>query len=171
MDRGRLDEAERLLETGLERYPESTSLRYAQALLLQRQGRMRRAADVLEALVEDNPDNAAALNALGYLLTDHFDRHTEAREYIQRALAMDPDSPAIIDSMGWVLYHLGEYEAALDYLERAYRLETDPEIAAHLVDVHLALGQRERAREIFTQAVERSPESRHLQEVRRRIEP
>ncbi len=171
MDRGRLDEAEQRLEAGLERYPQSTSLRYSRALLLQRQGRMRRSADVLEALVEDSPNNAAALNALGYLLTDQFDRHAEAREYIQRALAMDPDSPAIIDSMGWVLYHLGEHEAALDYLERAYRLEADPEIAAHLVDVHLALGQHEQARQIFTQAIERAPESLHLQEVRQRIEP
>lgn len=171
MDRGRLDEAEEHVEAGLDRYPENTSLRYSQALLLQQQGRMRRSAAVLEGLVEDNPDNAAALNALGYLLTDHFDRHREAREYIQRALAMNPDSPAIIDSMGWVLYKLGEYAAALDYLQRAYRLETDPEIAAHLVDVHWALGQHDAARDVLNRAIRQSPDSRHLQEVQRRIAP
>ena len=72
---------------------------------------------MLESLAEDNPDDAAILNAYGYLLTDQFDRHEEARDYIERALALNPDSPAIIDSMGWVLYQLGDYRAARDYLE------------------------------------------------------
>lgn len=171
MSRGRLDRAEGWIDMGIERYPESVSVRYQHALLLQQQNRMRRAANVLETLAEENPDNATVLNALGYLLTDHFDRHSEARGYIQRALALNPDSPAIIDSMGWVLYNLGEYEAALGYLQRAYRLEADPEIAAHLIDTHWALGERDDARELLGRAIEQAPESRHLQEVRRRITP
>ncbi len=171
MSRGRLDRAEDWIDMGIERYPESVSVRYQHALLLQQQNRMRRAANVLETLAEENPDNATVLNALGYLLTDHFDRHAEARDYIQRALALNPDSPAIIDSMGWVLYNLGEYEAALGYLQRAYRLEADPEIAAHLVDTHWALGEHDDARELLGRAIEQAPESRHLQEVRRRIAP
>lgn len=165
----RLDDAMSWVETGLEHYPGNVSLRYQRALVLQRQQRMRRALDVLETLAEESPDNASVLNALGYLLTDHFDRHTEAREYIQRALALNPDSPAIIDSMGWVLYKLGDYEAALGYLRRAYRLENDPEIAAHLVDTHWALDQRAAARDVLSRALERSPDSPHLQEVRERI--
>ncbi len=168
-DGGRLDRAEEWVEAGLERYPGDVSLRYQQALVLQQQGRMRRALDVLETLADDSPDNATVLNALGYLLTDHFDRHTEARRYIRRALALNPDSPAIIDSMGWVLYKLGEYEAALGYLQRAHRLDTNPEIAAHLIDTHWALGQHETARELLSRAIERAPRSPHLQEIQRRI--
>src|SRR5690606_4685442 len=102
--RGDHDEAERLLDQGLARYPDNVSLRYSQALLLQQQGEMRRSVRVLEQLVAEHPDNPVFLNALGYLLTDQFDRHAEAREYIQKALAMDPDNAAIIDSMGWVLF-------------------------------------------------------------------
>lgn len=166
---GRTEDALAWVDTGLEQYPGNVSLRYQRALVLQQQQRMRRALNVLESLAEESPDNAMVLNALGYLLTDHFDRHTEAREYIQRALALNPDSPAIIDSMGWVLYKLGDYEAALGYLRRAYRLETDPEIAAHLVDTHWALDQRDTARELLSTALERSPDSPHLQEVRERI--
>src|SRR5690606_21300114 len=98
-----------------------------------------------------------------------FDRHEEARGYIQKALAMEPDSAAIIDSMGWVLFKLGEYQAAFDYLDRAYRLEPDPEIAAHLVDVHLALAEREQAVELLEAALERDPDSRHLNDVQRRL--
>jgi tetratricopeptide (TPR) repeat protein len=169
IERRELDAAEAHLSDGLKRYPGDTSLRYSQALLLQDQGRNRRAVDVLERLVEDQPDNPALLNALGYLLTDQFDRHDEARAYIQRALAMNPDSPAIIDSMGWVLFKLGEFNAALDYLERAYRLETDPEIAAHLVDVYWALGQQDRAREVLRTALESAPDDDHLREIGQRL--
>jgi tetratricopeptide (TPR) repeat protein len=167
--RGDLEEAERLVDTGLDRYPQNVSLRYSQALLLQQQGEMRRSVRVLEALVAEHPENAALLNALGYLLTDQFDRHREARTYIQKALAMDPDNPAIIDSMGWVLFKLGEYESALDYLDRAYRLEPDPEIAAHLVDVQWALGNREQALELLQTALEDNPDSDHLNDVDRRL--
>jgi tetratricopeptide (TPR) repeat protein len=170
IERMQLDEADAWLTEGLQRYPGDTSLRYSQALLLQEQGRLRKSVTVLEGLVEDHPDDPALLNALGYLLTDRFDRHAEARGYIQRALAMDPDSPAIIDSMGWVLYKLGDYTAALDYLERAYRLYDDPEVAAHLVDVQWALGQRDAARELLNQALADAPEDPHLQDVRQRLE-
>ena len=168
-ERGQLEEAERLLEEGLGRYAGDRSLRYSLALLYQAQGKNRRSVGVLEALVEEHPDDSALLNALGYLLIDQFDRHREARGYIQKALAMDPDNAAIIDSMGWVLFRLGEYEQSLGYLERAYRLEADPEIAAHLVDVHWALGNREQALELLRASLEQHPDSRHLNEVSRRL--
>ncbi len=170
VNRDAFDEANRWLDEALDRYPGNQSLRYSLALLLQDQGRNRRAVAVLESLVEDEPDNPAWLNALGYLLTDKFDRHTEARGYIQRALALNPDSAAIIDSMGWVLFRLGEFEAALDYLERAHRLMDDPEVVAHLVDVHWALGDRERARELLQQGLAEQPEDTHLLDVRQRLE-
>jgi tetratricopeptide (TPR) repeat protein len=170
-ERGALDDAEKLLEEGLDRYPDNTSLRYSLALLYEDQDRNRKALDVLESLAEENPDDAAILNAYGYLLTDRFNRHEEAREYIERALALNPDSAAIIDSMGWVLYKLGDYRAAAGYLERAYRLEQDPEIAAHLVDVRWQLGERDSARELLRRSLEANPDSRHLKEVDERISP
>ncbi|MNC87075.1 Lipopolysaccharide assembly protein B [compost metagenome] len=141
------------------------------ALLYEDQNRNRRALNVLESLAEDYPDDPAILNAYGYLLTDRFDRHDEARDYIERALALNPDSAAIIDSMGWVLYKLGDYGTARDYLERAYRLEQDPEIAAHLVDVRWQLGELDSARELLRQSLETNPDSRHLQEVSERLAP
>jgi Flp pilus assembly protein TadD len=124
---------------------------------------------VLEALAEEHPDDASILNAYGYLLTDRFDRHDQARDYIERALALSPDSAAIIDSMGWVLFKLGDYPAARDYLERAYRLEQDPEIAAHLVDVRWQLGERDSALELLRESLTANPDSRHLREVDERL--
>jgi tetratricopeptide (TPR) repeat protein len=171
VQRGALEDAEALLNEGLERYPDNSSLRYSLALLYEDQNRNRRALELLEALAEDYPDDAAILNAYGYLLTDRFSRHDEAREYIERALALNPDSAAIIDSMGWVLYKLGDFSAARDYLERAYRLEQDPEIAAHLVDVRWELGERDSALELLRQSLDANPDSRHLKEVDERLSP
>ncbi|MCY3731073.1 MAG: tetratricopeptide repeat protein, partial [Rhodospirillaceae bacterium] len=90
--------AERLLGRALNTYPQEVSLRYARALLYQEQGRLRRAVAALQSLVDDHPDDAGLLNALGYLLTDEMDRHVEAHGYLQKALAAEPDNPAIIDS-------------------------------------------------------------------------
>ena len=161
--------AQEILEDGLDLYPGNVSLRYALSLLYEDQGRNRRAAAELADLVADDPDNPALLNAYGYLLTDEYDRHEEARGYIARALAMDPDNPAIIDSMGWVLFKQGEYAAALDYLARAYRLYNDPEVIAHLIDTHMALGNEEEARELFETGFAEFPDSRHMLEIQQRL--
>jgi len=171
VDRGALDEAETLLTEGLDRYPDNVSLRYSLALLYEDQGRNRKALEVLEALAEEHPDDAAILNAYGYLLTDEFNRHEQARDYIERALALNPDSAAIIDSMGWVLFKLGDHEAARDYLERAYRLEPEAEIAAHLVDVRWQLGERDGALELLRESLEANPDSPHLRELTDRLAP
>jgi tetratricopeptide (TPR) repeat protein len=169
IDRKSFGEADTTLKQGLQRYPGETSLRYSQALLLEDQGQNKKAVDVLQSLAKDTPDDPAVLNALGYLLTDQFDRHQEARGYIQKALALNPDSPAIIDSMGWVLYKLGDFSGARDYLERAYRLEQDPEIAAHLVDVRWAQGEHDQALDLLHAALERNPDDPHLKELSGRL--
>jgi len=169
IDEGKHRIASRILGRALYNYPTDTSLRYAQALLYQEQNRFRRAAATLESLVNDHPDDAGLLNALGYLLTDQMNRHVEAQGYLQKALATEPDNPAIIDSMGWVLFKLEEYKEALDYLERAFEMFPDPEVAAHIVDVQWALGNKEQAQEIFQKSLEQHPDSPHLQELGQRL--
>jgi tetratricopeptide (TPR) repeat protein len=171
LDRADLLAAEAWIDEGLTLYSGDPTLRYTQSVLLQEQGRVRRALNILEALVDESPDDPTFLNALGYLLTDRFDRHAEARRYIQRALAMSPESGAIMDSMGWVLYGLGEYELALDYLERAQRLLDVPEVQAHLIEVHWALGNRETAREMLGEALRDSPDDPFLLDVGERLLP
>jgi tetratricopeptide (TPR) repeat protein len=165
---GDLRLAERLLRDALRDYPGNVSLRYAQALLYQEQGHLRRAADALESLVSDTPEDAGLLNALGYLLTDSLDRHQEAFDYIQQALTLEPDNAAIIDSMGWVLFHLGDHEAALDYLQRAFELFPDPEVAAHIIDVYLALGDRREAEAVLSRELAQHPDDPHLKDVQQR---
>ena len=165
----RYGEADRVLNRALDSYPGNPSVRYAKALLYQERGRLRRSATALEQLVEDYPEDAGFLNALGYLLTDELGRHDEALPLLRRALAAEPDNAAIIDSMGWVLFHLGELETALEYLERAFALFPDPEVAAHIVDTQWALGNRERALELLSESLEEHADSEHLLEVRQRL--
>jgi Tfp pilus assembly protein PilF len=102
-------------------------------------------------------------------MTDQIGRHDEARGYIQRALAMNPESGAILDSMGWVLFHLEQYELALDYLERAYLALEVTEVLAHIVDVHWAMGDRELARSLLEDGLVEAPDDPFLIEVRDRL--
>src|SRR5690606_39925981 len=98
------------------------------------------------------PENVAALTALGYTLPDRTDRYVEALELIDRARVAEPGNAAIIDSYGWVLYRLGRKEEALVELRRAYTLQKDAEIAAHIGEVLWVLGRRDEARRYFDDA-------------------
>ena len=89
----------------------------------------------LRKLIQMRPDHAHAYNALGYTLADRNQRLTEAHQLIEKALKLAPDDAFIMDSMGWVLYRMGRTREALDYLQRAYTLRPDAEIAAHLGEV------------------------------------
>ncbi|MDH3417911.1 MAG: tetratricopeptide repeat protein [Gammaproteobacteria bacterium] len=169
--RDELDLADDLLREGLRLYPDDLSLRYAQALLYQEQGRLRRAASALEAIIADTPEDAGLLNALGYLLTDSLDRHDEAYGYIEQALMLEPDNAAIIDSMGWVLFHLGDYDAALEHLQRAFELFPDPEVAAHIIEVYWAMGREAEARSLLERELASHPDSDFLLDVSKRLGP
>ena len=166
-----VDRAAGLVKEALAKHPDDRALRYQRAMILERQGRLRRSIRMLEDLVEERPDDASTLNALGYTLTDRTRRHEEAESYIRRALALDPDNAAIVDSMGWVLYKLGQYEQALEYLKRAYALQNDPEIALHLVEVWLETGSTVEATAALEAALADFPDDRQLLEVKGRLTP
>ncbi len=161
-----LEAAEALLNAGLDIRPKDTTLRYSKALLLERTDRLRDAIGLLRELVNEQPDDALALNALGYTLADRTKRFTEARRYIQRALVIEPNNPAILDSMGWVLFKLGEHEAALTFLQRALSMQRDPEIGAHLIKVHLALDQHQEAKAVLDDLSAENPDDPILKPLR-----
>jgi tetratricopeptide (TPR) repeat protein len=168
--RGQIERAEAAYRAGLLDLPEQPRILYALGLLLAQQDRIEEALALFKRLVEADPENADALNALGYTMTDRTDRHEEARGYIERALALKPDSAAIIDSMGWVLFRLGRPAEALPYLERAFELDANAEIGAHLGEVLWALGRRDEARRIFARSREIEPDNAVLRDTIRRLE-
>ena len=148
---------------GLAAFPDDLEILYARALAWERRDDIARAEADLRKILVIEPDSVAALNALGYTLADRTDRYQEALELINRARAADPDNAAIIDSYGWVLYRLGRPEDALGELRRAFALQKDAEIGAHLGEVLWVLGKREEARKYFEQAREIDPDNRALQ--------
>jgi len=123
----------------------------------------------LRRMLEIRPNDATALNALGYTLTDRTDRHQEAFGYISAALEQRPEDPAIIDSMGWVLYRLGRPDEALPYLQRAYEAYPDPEIASHLGEVLWVLGQKKEARRIWQDTLKAHPDNDIIKETVNRL--
>ena len=139
--------------------------------LLLRMDRIDDALATYADAAEQWPNSALTLNAYGYTLADRTDRYEEAAGLIERALAEEPDSPAIIDSWGWVLYKLGRNEEALAELERAYALYDDAEVAAHIVEVLAVLDRREEALEVLVAAEAKQPDSDFLKDVRERFFP
>ena len=148
---------------GLAAYPDDVEILYSRGLAWERRDRIDRAeADFRKILVID-PENTATLNALGYTLADRTQRYQEALQLIDRARTADPDNAAIIDSYGWVLYRIGRLPEALVELRRAYALQKDPEIAAHVGEVLWVMGQKDEARRYFEEARKLDPENRSLQ--------
>ena len=161
----RFDDALALYNHELLRYPGDEGLLYSRAFLYERMDRVDDSLRELQALLKENPDDPIALNAVGYTLADRTDRYDEAYGYIKRAYDLAPNNPAIVDSMGWVEYRMGNSEAALDYLRRAWTMSRDPEIAAHLGEVLWHSGDRDGAEEIWFESLAENPESQVLQSV------
>lgn len=152
-----------ILTRGLAAYPDDSALLYARALAWERRDDIPRAEADLRKILVAEPENVAALNALGYTLADRTGRYQEALELIDRARVAEPDNAAIVDSYGWVLYRLGRREEALVQLRRAWSLNKDPEIAAHVGEVLWVLGQKDEARRFFDEARRLDPDNRALQ--------
>ncbi|RLQ21395.1 tetratricopeptide repeat protein [Seongchinamella sediminis] len=158
-----------VLNAGIEDFPDSASLRYARSMLGQQQDDLALMEADLRAILARDPNNATALNALGYTLADQTSRFDEAYKLISRALELEPDEPAILDSMGWVLYRQGKYESAIEYLTRAYAAFPDPEVAAHLGEVLWVSGNTEKARQVWRGALLKDPQHPVLRETLERL--
>lgn len=136
---------------GLQVIENDPRLLYGRALASERLDRVDEAVADLELLVALDPNNPDHLNALGYTLVDRTDRHAEGLALIERALALHPESAAIVDSHGWALYRMGRLEEAEAELRRAFELQPDPEIAAHLGEVLWMRGKQDEARAVWEQ--------------------
>lgn len=168
---GQPDAAIEALNQALLQFPRSTALLYSRALVAAGQGDIELAeADLVQVLSQD-PDNAAALNALGYTLADQTDRLDEAEDLVRRAYELVPDDAAIIDSMGWVAFKQGRLEEAEAYLRQALALDSNPEIAAHLGEVLWVMGRKDEARSVWNEAIESGVENAVLNQTLERFQP
>ncbi len=158
-----------VLVQALDEYPDSPELLYDTAMAAEKLDRIDDAEARLRRVVELKPNDAQALNGLGYTLVDRTTRVAEGFALIERAHKLAPDDSFILDSMGWALFRLGRYSEAETYLRRALKERPDAEIAAHLGEVLWASGERERAQEIWQSQLKTSPDNPVLLETVRRL--
>jgi len=149
--------------------PNDVTLLYSRALMIEPVDSQQMMLDLERAYTLD-PENPATQNALGYSLLEHSDEYERALELISNALAESPDDPAYLDSMGWALHKLERNPEALEYLERAYELMKDPEVASHLIIVLSELGEMERALELLTEQLQEHPGNADIEEAQRWLE-
>lgn len=168
---GRHEEALEYYDKAVDYRPDDEETALSRAELMLHTGRIDDSVSAYRDAARRWPDSAMTLNAFGYTLADRTEKYREAEKLIRKALKFDPDSPAIIDSLGWVLFKRGRYSEALVQLELAYEQLPDHEVAAHLVEVLATLERMDRALDILVEAELRTPESPLLAEVRERLFP
>lgn len=160
-----------VLSEGLKRYPDSADLLYDHAMAAEKIDKL----DVLEAdlrrVIVLRPMDAQAYNALGYTLADRTKRLPEALVLLDKALALSPEDPFILDSVGWAQYRSGNLTRAQEYLERAYKARPDPEIAAHLGEVLWSRGQHDEAGKLWQSSLQSHPQNEVLLETLHRFKP
>jgi Flp pilus assembly protein TadD len=124
----------------------------------------------LRIIISQQPENAAALNALGYTLADQTERYEEAEALIRQAFILRPNDASIVDSMGWISYRLGHLDESEKFLRRAWALDRNPEIAAHLGEVLWVMGEQESALTIWREGLEVDSKNPALRETLQRLE-
>ncbi|NKB33932.1 MAG: tetratricopeptide repeat protein [Pseudomonadales bacterium] len=164
-----ITEAKDLLDTSLNRFPNESDLLFARVLFYDSQSDREGSERDLQQIIRMQPDDSRALNHLGYMLADQTTRFEEALDLIERAIAISPDDPAIIDSLGWAQYKLGRYEEALANLRRAFEVFPDHEVASHVGEVLWMMGREDEATQVWEDALEERPDSELIREVMDRL--
>jgi len=163
--------AYRVLSQTLVDHPDTPDLIYDLAMVAEKLDKVDEAESRLKRLVELKPDDAQALNALGYTLVDRTQRTDEGFALIERAHKLSPNDPFILDSLGWALYRLGRLDDAQRYLQQALEGRPDAEIAAHLGEVLWRKGEHDKARALWKAQLDSNPDNAVLKETVRRLAP
>jgi tetratricopeptide (TPR) repeat protein len=169
LDADAYDQALQLYGDALKDNPDDADLLYSRSLVYERMNRVGDSESDLRKILSKTPDDARALNALGYTLAVHTDRLDEADKLISKALEVTPEDPAVIDSMGWLRFRQGRPQDALPLLQKAYSQFPDSEVAAHLGEVLWALGSKEQAQDLLTKASKTDPDNSQLRDTVKRL--
>lgn len=161
-------QAKEWMAQALRKHPESKDLNFQSAALVEQEGRFREAERLFRTFIRQNPEYAEALNYLGYMLADRGIKLEEALGLIQRAVSIDPDNAAYLDSLGWVHYRLGHYDQAETYLRKSAKgSRSDPTILEHLGDVLVRRGKLSEAVDAYRVALENGAEK--PEEIRKKV--
>lgn len=168
-DAGRTDLAVQTLVKADAQVPRSAEIKYDLAMLYERQGNFKELERLLREVIVLRPDDANAYNSLGYTLVDQNVRLDEAQRLLEKALQLEPDNPYTLDSVGWYFYRTGDFESAIQYLERSYKRLPSPDVAAHLGEVYWAAGRKADALKLWNQALKKDPGNDLLVRTMRRF--
>ena len=160
-----VEAAYQVLTQGLEKLPNHPDLLYETAMLADQLGKHDIFEQMMRKVIEIKPDYAQAYNALGYSLLERNERVPEGMQLVEKASQLSPDDAGIIDSVGWGHYRMGNLDKSLEFLRRAYKIDHDPEIAAHLGEVLWVQGEKEQAKRIWDDALKSHPKNEALQSV------
>jgi len=163
---GKNQQALDLFDKLISYYPDNQFYYLRRAGLLLDLERISEALSLYSNLSKKFPKDATVLNAYGYTLTNYSKDYKRASRLIKRAIKLEPNNPAIMDSYGWVLYRLGKYENALDALLKAYELYKDPEIAAHIIEVLWRVDRNDEAKEFLSEAESLFSDSIYIENIR-----
>ena len=162
-------EAMDLLQDAVKKNPDNADLLYDYAMIAEKLDRVDDMEKALRHVIEINPANQQAYNALGYSFADRNIRLPEARVLIEKALSLAPDDAFIIDSMGWLEFRENKIDAALTNLQRAYKLRPDADIAVHVGEVLWTKGDQQKAIEIWKEAQQKDPKNASLKSTLERL--
>lgn len=169
VDAGRTDRAVARLVAADKSLPDNAAIKYDLAMLYEKQGKLVDMERLLRRVMALKPDSPDAFNALGYVFADRNSNLDEAQTLLDRALQLAPANPFILDSMGWLQYRLGNLALAMQYLESAFELSPQADIAAHLADVYWQSGDRKKARDMLKQGRQLDGENPTLKETLKRL--
>lgn len=158
-----------LMTAALTEQPDQIDLLYARALVAEHLKKQDIVEKDLKQILQKDPNNVEALNALGYSLLNYPERYTEAESYLKKALELHPDEAVIIDSYGWLLFKQGKHQQALEHLQKAYNKKQENEIAAHIIEVLWTLNKKDEAKKFFDKAIKDAPEDDYLLDVKQRL--
>lgn len=163
------DRAWKVLQQALQQYPDDLNLLYTRAMQAEKRNDLAQMEKDLRLIIQRDPDNAMALNALGYTLSDRTTRYAEAKALIEQAHQLTPEDPAVLDSLGWVNFRMGNLDEAERLLRQALERFPDQEVAAHLGEVLWANGKQREARQIWGKFLKDQPDSPILRSTIKRL--
>jgi len=163
------EESVEVLTEAITNHPGNQDLLYSRAMVAESIGKLEMLEQDLRTILKIDPENAQAMNALGYTLTDRTDRHEEALQLINKALELRPNDPYYLDSLGWVYYRMGDLEKAEYYLREAVEIQADVEFVAHLGEVLWKQNKKNEARKYWEQGKKLDPNNKVLQETLQRL--
>ncbi len=167
----RYNEAMEMYDKALQLDQKNVRIRYSKGNVLEKSGRRVEAMAEMEKILAEKPDDASALNFIGYTLAISGKDMSRAERFVRKAMELKPDDGYVMDSLAWVLFKTGKIDEAVPLMEKAYeKVKTDPIIAEHMGDLFLEKKKRSEALEAYRRSLQVNPDNLVVQGKFKKLE-